>query len=417
MPQQIYQINSISMPEFPKDFFWGAATSSHQIEGQNQYNDWWEWEKGTDRKETSGEACRSYELFREDFDLARSLHHNAHRLSIEWSRIEPREGAFSSQELAHYKEVIGALRERQLEPIVTLHHFTNPLWFAQSGGWLNKRSTFYFLRYCERIVEALRDEVRYWVTINEPLVYAYHAYIIGIWPPQEKSFLKAKFVVDNMASSHIEAYKRIHHIYKEKKLSSPRVGFAKNMQAFATCRATWKNNLGVFLRHKLYNLSLIKRLIRHRALDYIGVNYYSRSLVDTRSWRFSHLLTDVCKDNCSRLKKNSLGWDVHPQGLYDLLLALQTFRLPVFILENGICTDDDNLRWEFIQEHLLAFALAMEKGIQGLGYLYWSLIDNYEWDRGFSPRFGLIDIDYHTYKRTVRDSARKFSLVCETNRL
>jgi beta-glucosidase len=405
------------MPEFPKEFFWGAATSSHQIEGQNLHNDWWEWEKRTNRQDPSGEACRSYELFREDFDLARDLHHNAHRLSIEWSRIEPREGAFSSEEIAHYKEVIHALRERQLEPIVTLHHFTNPAWFSRSGGWLNKRSVFYFLRYAERIVEALKDEVRYWVTINEPCVYAYHAYIMGIWPPQEKSFLKSRSVVDNMARAHIETYKIIHRIYKERNLSFPLVSFAKNMQAFETCTPTWKNNLGVFLRHRLYNLALIKRLVSHRVLDYIGVNYYSRSLVDTRSWRLSHLLIDVCNDNCSRLQKNSLGWDVYPQGLYDLLLALRQFSLPVFVLENGICTDDDGLRWEFIQQHLLAYAQAMEKGIHGLGYLYWSLIDNYEWDKGFGPRFGLVDIDYRTFRRTVRESARKFSWVCETGKL
>ncbi|MFH1457946.1 MAG: glycoside hydrolase family 1 protein [Candidatus Omnitrophota bacterium] len=405
------------MIQFPKDFFWGAATSSHQIEGHNVHNDWWEWERRLGLKESSGEACRSYELFREDFDFARHLRHNAHRLSIEWSRIEPKENEFSSEELTHYRDVILALKERQLEPIVTLHHFTNPAWLARAGGWLNRKSSFYFLRYVERLVDALGDQVRYWATINEPLVYAYHAYVLGVWPPQEKSLWKARTVVGHMARAHIGAYRLIHRIYKKRNLSRPMVSFAKNMQAFETCTGTWKNNLGILLRHRYYNLSLIRKLAEHRALDYIGVNYYSRSLVDTKSWRLSHLLIDTCNNNCSRLKKNSLGWDVYPQGLYDLLLTLRRFDLPVFILENGICTDDDGLRWEFIQQHLKALALAMEKGIKGLGYLYWSLIDNYEWDKGFGPRFGLIDIDYPTYRRTVRESAEKFSRVCETSKL
>jgi beta-glucosidase len=400
------------MIRFPKDFFWGAATSSHQVEGLNIHNDWWEWEKAAGLKDPSGEACRSYELFKEDFDLAASLNHNSHRLSIEWSRIEPQEGEFSSQELGHYREVILSLRERQLEPIVTLHHFTNPAWFAHAGGWVNKKSTFYFLRYVKQVLGALSDQVRYWVTINEPLVYIYYSYILGTWPPQQKSIFKAKLVTDHLVDAHIKAYRFIHRVYKERNLSRPMVSIAKNVQAFETCRNTRRNNFAVYLRDRLYNLELIKKLTYHRSLDYLGINYYSRNLVDARSWRLTHLLNDACQDNCSTLKKNSLGWDVYPQGLYSLLLEFRRFRLPVFILENGICTDDDGLRWEFIQGHLKSLAMAMEKGVRCLGYIYWSLIDNYEWDKGFAPRFGLIEVDYHTYKRTVRESALKFSRVC-----
>jgi beta-glucosidase len=411
------------MIQFPKDFFWGAATSSHQIEGGNVHNDWWEWEKKAGLQEASGDACRSYELFRPDFDLAKALHHNVHRFSIEWSRIEPREGEFSSKELEHYRDVVLALKERSIHPIVTLHHFTNPAWFAHRGGWLNIKSSDYFLRYAERVIEALCEHVRYWVTINEPLVYAYHAYILGAWPPQEKSLPKAKCVADHMARAHIQAYQLIHRIYKEKNcaqgrdLSTPMVSIAKNIQAFETCTDTLKNRLAVFLRHRLYNLEFLKKLVAHRALDYIGVNYYTRSLVDTRRWYLRNLLIDACNNNCSRLKKNSLGWDIYPQGLHHLLLTFKRFNLPVLILENGICTNDDVLRWEFIQGHLKELAAVMEKGVRCLGYLYWSLIDNYEWDKGFGPRFGLIDIDYSAYTRSVRESARRFSQVCLTNKL
>jgi beta-glucosidase len=402
------------MIQFPHNFLWGAATSSHQVEGNNVNSDWWEWEKRSGLKETSGLACRSYELYREDFDLARQLNHNALRLSIEWSRIEPKPSEFSSQELEHYRDVILALKERHIEPIVTLHHFTNPVWFTHLGGWLNKKSSVYFLRYVERIVETLCGHVRYWVTINEPMVYVYHAYILGIWPPQEKSFFKAKSVTDNLTHAHIQAYRAIHNIYRRNNLSTPLVSIAQNVQAFQTCTETLKNRFATYLRDKFYNLEFVRRLIAHKSLDFLGINYYSRNLVDTKSWLPAHLFIDVCNDGCSNLKKNSLGWDVYPQGLYQLLLKFNRFGLPLFILENGMCTQDDVLRWEFIYEHLRYLSLALEKGVKCLGYLYWSLIDNYEWDKGFSHRFGLIEIDYNNYKRTIRESARKFSEVCKT---
>jgi len=163
--------------EFPKNFLWGAATAAYQVEGNNLNCDWWEWEKRVGLKELSGEACRHYELYRRDFDLARSLNHNAHRLSVEWSRIEPAEGEFDERQIAHYRDVILALRERNIVPLVTLHHFTNPLWFSRLGGWENKKCVFYFSRYLEKLVDALADKVDFWITVNEPLVYAYHSYL------------------------------------------------------------------------------------------------------------------------------------------------------------------------------------------------------------------------------------------------
>jgi len=424
--------------QFPRDFFWGAATSAYQTEGDNINSDWWEWEKRIGLKETSGRACRHYEFYKQDFDLAESLNHNCHRLSIEWSRIQPRQDQFSSSELQHYKEVILSLRQRQLEPVVTLHHFTNPGWFAQLGGWQNKKAAFYFLGYVDKVVRELADYVRYWVTINEPLVYVYQAYILGLWPPQEKSFSKARIVTQNLASAHIQAYRLIHRIYKEKMRLSPLVSIAKNLQAFLPCQAASlvlplssgllkldlksflirkRNSIATYLRKRCFDFAFIERLIHAQALDFIGVNYYSRSLVETRGWRLSNLLLDVCNKNHSQLKKNSLGWDIYPQGLYNLLLELKRYNLPIFILENGICTDDDNLRWNFIAEHLENIHLAMAQGLKVLGYLYWSLIDNFEWDKGFAPRFGLVEIDYHTYKRSVRESAMRFASVCKTGQI
>lgn len=403
------------MMEFPKNFFWGAATSAYQVEGNNKNSDWWDWEIKAGLKEPSGLACRSYELYKGDFDLAKSLNHNAHRLSIEWSRIQPQENEFSSRELDHYIDVILSLRQLNIEPIVTLHHFTNPLWFAKLGGWQSNGAQKYFLEYTQRIVEALCDKVRFWVTINEPLVYVYHSYLLGIWPPQEKSFLKGNKVSENLLLSHVKAYELIHGIYKKRNLSAPSVSIAKGVQVFEPCGFGFRNKISAYLRDRKYNFEFIERLIKYKSLDFIGINYYTRGLVDTEGWFLRNMFLDTCKKGHSRLNKNSLGWDIYPQGLHDLLVRFGRYNLPVFILENGICTQDDDVRWNFIYEHLKATHLAIAEGVEVLGYIYWSLIDNYEWDKGFSPRFGLIEVDYNTYKRSVRESAKKFSCICKQN--
>lgn len=401
------------MAKFPPGFLWGSATSAYQVEGDNVNSDWWQWEKDTG-KQRSGHACRHYEFYEQDFDLAKNLNHNAHRLSIEWGRIEPEEGKFSQQELSHYINVILSLNRRGIEPLVTLHHFTNPAWFSKLGGWENKKAADYFTRYCKFIVEALAKHARYWITINEPTIYFSHAYIFGVWPPQVKSFIRAIVVESNLVKAHVSAYREIHKIYDQLRLPRPYVGISQYTQAFLPCKPDLKNRLAVYLRNKWFNFGFIDALLRRKAVDFIGINYYLRQLVELKGWGIGNLLMDTCQKNHNPLKKNSLGWDIYPEGLYDVLLRLKKYRLPVIITENGICTPDDNQRWEYIYGHLKNVYLAMQKDVFVIGYIYWSLLDNFEWDKGFGPRFGLVDIDYNTYKRTVRESAVKFAMVCKT---
>lgn len=405
----------LSMLKFPDGFLWGAATSAYQVEGGNIRSDWWKWEEAGMLKYKCGHACRHYELFSNDFDLAKSLNHNAHRLSIEWSRIEPAEGEFSRGALKHYIDVIDALKERGIEPIVTLHHFTNPSWFTKKGGWARKDAPGYFLRYTEKIVEELCGKVRFWVTINEPLVYVYHSYVIGLWPPQERGFSNFKKVRRNFTAAHIKAYGLIHAIYERKGLRPPDVSIAHNVQFFDRYSDSLRNRIAVVLRDRVYNFGIIDELARAGTLDFIGLNYYTRRSADVRSWGMSHMLIDTPRETGSSVKKNSLGWDIYPQGLYDLCLRFNKHGLPLFILENGICTSDDDMRWDYIKEHLKAIHAAMGSGVRLLGYLYWSLLDNYEWHNGFAPRFGLIEVDYSSYKRTVRKSAENFAGVSRDN--
>jgi len=405
------------MITFPRNFLWGAATSAYQVEGNNRNADWWQWEKETG-KPRSGAACRHYEQYQRDFDLAKRLHHTAHRFSIEWSRIEPREGHFSRTEIKHYRDVILALRKRNIEPVVTLHHFTNPCWFSKRGGWVNLRSIGYFLRYCDFVVRHLAQHVHYWITINEPTIYISHAYIFGAWPPQERSYIKATAVEENLAWAHIRSYYRIHTIYKKLNQYKPSVGIAHNVMAFVPYQRRVQNRFTAVLRHKVYNLGFIERILRHnllhRPMDFIGVNYYSRQVVELKRFGLGNLAMDVSDRKRDWVKKNSLGWEIYPQGLYEVLVQLKRYDLPVMITENGVCTDDDNLRWKYIRGHLRFIHRAITKGVQVTGYLYWSLMDNFEWDKGFGPRFGLIGIDYKTYRRTIRKSALKFGTVCKS---
>jgi beta-glucosidase len=405
------------MIKFPEGFLWGAATSAYQVEGDNSNSDWWEWEIITGQKDRSGKACCHYELFEHDFDIVKGLHHNAHRLSIEWARIQPQEHTFSDLELAHYLQVILALKERNIEPVVTLHHFTNPIWFSRLGGWENKASAGYFLRYCNKVVETLGKHVRFWVTINEPMVLISHGYIMGQWPPQKKSFLKAWVATGNMVDAHVEAYRFIHSYYKRNNLGQPRVSIAHNMMAFVASPVNLKNNIASKLRQQWFNLAILDKLIRRKSLDYIGVNYYTRSVVDVGGWSLRNFSLDTSRKPEKPLPKNTMGWDIYPQGLYSLLTGIKKYNLPVFILENGICTLDDGQRWDYIRDHLTQLHRAINSGVNVLGYLYWSLLDNFEWDKGFGPRFGIVEMDYANFKRTVRESAKKYSEVCRTGTL
>ncbi|MCU0666466.1 MAG: glycoside hydrolase family 1 protein [Candidatus Omnitrophica bacterium] len=402
------------MLKFPEGFLWGASCSSYQVEGNNNNSDWREWEIKSG-KQRSGDACKHYQLYEKDFEIARSLNHNAHRLSLEWARIQPTADEFSSEEIKHYAQVLDALKKRGIKPVVTLHHFTNPLWFAAIGGWLCPKSAEYFAKYVHYVVEHLGEKVCYWVTINEPLVYSYHSFAVGAWPPQEKSFSKARQVENNFALAHQMAYRVIHDFYKKNNLPSAMVSIAHNIQAFVPCPGKMINAVASFIRDKYYNYSFLNRLFRAKTLDYIGINYYTRQLVEMKGWLFRNLVLDVCTQNHSRLPKNYMGWDIYPQGLLSLLCGMKKYNLPIVILENGVCLEDDTLRWEFIRSHLEQVLEAIKQGAKVKGYFYWSLLDNFEWDKGFAPRFGLVKVDYNTFEREIRPSALKYALVCKEN--
>lgn len=418
---------------FPKDFLWGAATSSHQSEGNNTNNDWWQWEQHIPLKMHSGQACDEWNRFEDDFKLAGALGFTAHRFSLEWSRIQPSPGQFDTLALEHYRQMVLSLRSKGIEPIVTLNHFTIPLWLVSQGGWFSKNSPELFAQYVQKATEALGSDVHYWITLNEPAVYTYKSYMIGQWPPGEKSTKKAFKVVQNLAKAHVLAYGKIKEVYAQKGWNEPMVGIAQQVLIFAPCSklSLW-DRLSAKLRDQVINHLFVQALIRGKAkvfgvfsmrlpkartLDFIGLNYYTREYVRNRGFLLSNILGSECVLEKPLIKKNCLGWEIYPQGLYTFLKAFSKYKLPILISENGICTNDDTQRSEFIVEHLKAVALAIKEGAPVIGYLYWSLLDNYEWAEGFAPRFGLIEVDYTTQARKIRESARKFEKIIRSGTL
>jgi beta-glucosidase len=405
---------------FPAGFLWGASTSSHQVEGGNRWNDWWESEERGLLPHPSGDACRQYELFERDFDLARAWGHNAHRLSIEWSRLEPAEQQWNTDAVRHYRRVLQALIDRGLEPVVTLHHFTNPAWFSRRGGWTRRDSPALFARYVNFVAGELGRPVKYWLTINEPTVYVIQGFVTGEWPPFKKgAWMSAGRVMGHLARAHVHAYRTLHDARPD-----VLVGFAHSAPVIEPCNAGRRRDRVVAAARDFILNELFFRRIGSRgagqmnpALDFVGINYYTRNIVRFGSG-LGALVGRVCSsDHHDRGPLSTMGWEVYPGGMLATLKRFSRYGLPLLVTENGIATGDETLRRRFLLQHVAAAGEAIEQGVRLIGYLYWSLIDNFEWALGTAPRFGLAAVDYATQERRARPCVADFSQVCRDNQL
>ena len=378
--------------KFPEKFLWGSATSSYQVEGGIENNDWAASGKasasqGLSKIPFAGKATDHYNRYEEDFNIAKNLGQNVHRFSIEWARIEPEEGQFNDAEIEHYRKVIEAIRSRGMEPFVTLWHFTLPLWFSRIGGFENSKASFYFSRYCEYVVSRLSEGnggVKFWMTINEPMVYASESYLRGNWPPFSKNLYTFWKVIKTLISSHLMSHNIIKKINSELQ-----VGIAKNNIYFERIP---------FLPYfrNFYFLNKIKNY-----QDFIGLNYYYRKGFPNNK---NKLISDM-------------SWEIYPDGIYRVLMDLKKYKKPIYITENGIADAKDEKREKFIKEHLRWVWQTIQDGVDVRGYFYWSLLDNFEWAHGFGPRFGLVEINYETLERKIRPSAYEYAKICKTNQL
>lgn len=409
---------------FPSGFLWGTATASHQVEGHN-HNDWSEWEKmnasrlareseqsfswnpnwAKFRDEAtnpenyiSGSACDHWRRYEEDFDILKSLNLNAYRFSIEWSRVEPEEGKFDTEAIEHYRQMILALRQRGIEPLVTLWHWTLPTWLTKRGGVLAPDFPECFVRYSEQVVGALGSEVTLWITLNEPEVVTGHGYWKGTWPPMEKSLFRYYGALKQLIRTHRQTYLLIKRLFPE-----AQVGIAKHNLWFEAVGNTWWNRLLKWCADQAWNFWLLDQIKDHQ--DFIGLNHYNHHRID--GW---------FNKNENKLQTD-FGWEYYPSSLYQTVMDLTKYKKPIYITENGIADSDDTLRPQFIVEALTALHQAIADGAPVRGYLYWSLLDNFEWDKGYWPRFGLVAIDRKTRQRTIRESARLYATIAKDNSL
>jgi len=405
---------------FAKHFLWGAATAAHQVEGNN-HNQWSVWELENAKTKAaqadyhvedfpnwesmksqakdpfnyvSDKLADHYNRYNEDFDLLQKMNMNAYRFSIEWSRIEPKEGAWNIEAITHYKEYLAELKRRDIEPVVTLLHFTLPVWFANLGGFEKKANVKYFVRYVEKVVSELGSAFRYIVIINEPEVYAYESYFLQEWPPNESKKLKLWAVNRNQAYAFKKASKVIHGINRRFK-----VGVAKNSVYFYAGDSAWLSHKSAALMQYFQDDYTIKKYVKHS--DFLGVNYY-------QSQRVFGYRTHNPEDR----DYSDVNWMLAPADLEFVLERLYgKYKLPIMITENGLADATDTYRKEWIKETIVAMQKAMGRGVKLIGYMHWSLMDNFEWAYGKWPRFGLVEIDYKTGKRTLRPSAVWFGNV------
>ena len=398
--------------KFPPRFYFGAATSAHQVEGNN-HNNWSVWElenarslaKSAEYKLSelavwadireqatnpdnyvSGVAIDHYERYKLDLAIAEKLNLNAFRFSIEWSRIEPEEGVWNREAIDHYRDYIREIKKRGMEPMLTLFHWTMPVWFTDRGGFERSSNIKYFIRFAEKVIDEYHQDIRYITSINEPDTVVGYGYVLSEWPPQTHSYLKAFVVYRNLLRAHKLVYN-----YAHKKSRRLKVGFTKS---YAWVRAGDDRAITRFAVRVDFWLrdSLPLHYVR-RKLDFIGVNYY-----------FSDQHVGV-RIEPSDGKVNDLGWEMRPEDLKHVLIRLGKWKKPLIVTESGVADRNDEYRKWWIAQSLASIHGAIAAGVDIFGYLHWSLFDNFEWSSGRWPRFGLVEVDYENdLKRTVRPS-------------
>jgi beta-glucosidase len=422
MPQATYH--------FPRGFLWGTATAAHQVEGSNTNNQWWKWEQEGHTNGTSGLACDWWGgRWREDFDRAAESGQNAHRLSVEWSRIQPTPDQWEEAALEKYRSMLRGLRERNITVMVTLHHFTDPLWLYERGGWESGDVVSLFEKFVRKTVDALKEYCSLWCTINEPNACALHSYVDGAFPPGVHDLQRAVQVEAAMLRAHAAAYHAIHELQPE-----ARVGYALHYRPMVAKKA-W-SLLDRFLRNLRYEAinmafpsaissGVMRSPVGKIAIpeakgkqDFLGLNYYSADTVSFDPANRKELFTHAGYPEGADLSDNQYIASI-PQGLFDSLQwAVRTYpNLPILITENGTESLDDRSRPRYLAQHVHQMWRGVNFNWPVKGYFHWTLVDNFEWERGWSQRFGLWSLDVDTQKRIKRPSADLYAAICKENGL
>ncbi len=397
--------------DFPKDFLWGSATAAHQIEGNNIHSSNWyneqEMLKNGKKGEASGTACNHYNMVEEDIKLLKDLGHQAYRMGVEWARIEPSEGEFNKEATEHYIRELSLLKKNGIKTFVTLVHFSVPKWFADIGDFQNLENLKYFERYLNYILPKISPYVDFWNVINE--------FNLG----RDAVRLTHKF---NSVFFHARGYHLIKQ-YSDKPVSSAHalVQFYGKRQndTFDLAMQHYMDAINnEFFFHAIRTGELVlpgKDAVYNKEIkdtvDFWSINFYTREMVDSRKADLSSKRYPFTETRM--LPMNFYLDEFYPECVYHNLSRLKD--KPVYISENGCSCEDDDFRIVFLTEYLSALSEAVKDGVDVKGFLYWSLLDNYEWG-SFIPKFGLVDVDReHGFKRTPKPSAYFYKEIIENN--
>lgn len=420
----------MSKNKFPDNFMWGTAISAYQSEGNNFNNDWYYYEQEELKKpekyrkilEPCGISCDHWNRYEGDFELAKEIGIQIHRLSIEWSRVFPQKDKVDNDALEHYKNMLLALKKKNIKVMLCLHHFTIPKWLVKMGGYMNGNAVIdNYSKYITTVVDFLGADVDYWLTMNEPNVIPTAAYMIGLFPPFKKNPMVSIKIFRTFIRMHAEAYGIIKGRFPNTQVS------CSYLQTGLTPYNPYNPIDRLMVYHgKLFNQRFFDGIKTGRlyyplglgdkidnlkgSLDFIGLNYFYR--VFAKGFAF----TDIDGND---FHGAYMGEGLfYPEGLYQKIKQLyRILKLPIIVTENGTPTNDETFRIKYLEAHIKEVYHAIQEGIPVIGYMVWSLLDNFEWQQGYKERFGLIHVDYKTQKRTIKKSGKWFSRVIKTKEI
>ena len=421
---------------FPKSFIWGTATAAHQVEG-DCHNNWSEFEKACKDENTpnikdsqfSGNACEHWDRYKQDIQLISNIGVTHYRFSVEWSKIEPRKGKFDLDAITHYSEVINELILNGITPVISLHHFTHPIWFENIGGFEKKENIPHFVSFSRKIFNSYSDRVKYWCTINEPAVFAVQGYFSGMFPPGKKNPKMTGKVLRNLLESHVQVY---HELKRQKNGEGSEIGIVKNINQFDPWRRYFILDwLLVIALNYVFNLSTIRffktgifkicipGLIweKHRnqkaveSLDFFGLNYYSHNHIKFNPFKPDYFELKYHKDDIM----TDMPYTIYPEGIYRAIKLVSQLNKPIIITENGVADKEDLFRSIYITRYIYAINRAINDGYNIIGYYYWSLMDNFEWAFGYDMKFGLYEVDFKSQKRKLREGSKSYIKIINNN--
>ncbi|MAI87385.1 MAG: hypothetical protein CMF99_09670 [Candidatus Marinimicrobia bacterium] len=416
---------------FPNSFAWGTATAAHQVEGNNTNNNWYDWEHQLDENnqprihngDKSILAADHWNRYPDDIKLMKDLGVNHYRFSIEWSKIEPENGNYDLEAIQHYRDLCDSLLKNNITPVVTLHHFTHPIWFEKLGAFEKRENIDHFIDYSEYAFNNLKDLVPIWCTINEPSVFVSQGYFNGIFPPGKKDPVLAAAVLENLLYAHTKTYKHLKNLDGG---DQAQIGLVKNIFQFDPLRRwhilDWAfskilNNvfthstLDYFKKgHATFSLpGMVKKHLENNdaigAMDFVGLNYYSRMHVKGKA----NISEPFVFEKREKDIQTDMDYALYPEGFYKALHTISTLGKPIYVTENGVADRGNNIREIFIKRYLYALNKGINDGLDIRGYFYWTLMDNFEWAEGYKMKFGLYEIDFETQTRIFRESSSLFA--------